>query len=268
MRLNLYFKQRGLNLIELMIAIVIGLFISLMVVQYLSTSTKLFKQQGTDTTLEANATFATSYLSQFIRQAGSHNPIGTVVPFFFGDCGGTDPNDTDNPCTYNGDAPGDSDQIAIQMVPWNLQDCAGQDVEEDEQIANVFSVVDSELLCRGYSVTNQDWLSTDPAESLIDGIEQLQILYGVSNTDGIIDQFVDASQVASAGLSEEQEKLAWDRVRSVKLALLVSDGVDDSGSEREEARTYQLFDSPEIVFTDRVSRKVYTTTITINNKLP
>lgn len=266
MRPKLYSKQRGLNLIELMIAIVIGLFISLMVVQYLSSSTKLFKQQGTDTTLEANATFATSYLSQFIRQAGSHNPIGTVVPFFFGDCGGTDPNDSDNPCTYNG-APGKSDQIAIQMVPWNLQDCAGQDVDEDEQIANVFSVVDSELLCRGYSVTDQEWLSNDPAESLIDGIEQLQILYGVSNDAGIIDRFVDASQVAAAGLSEDDEELAWDRVRSVKLALLVSDGVDDSGSEKEEARTYQLLDSPEIEFTDRVSRKVYSTTITINNKL-
>ena len=85
MKHNNLSKQTGLNLIELMIAIVIGLFISLMVVQYLSTSTRLFKQQGADTNLEANGTFAISYMTQFIRQAGSNNPLGTDVPFYTGE---------------------------------------------------------------------------------------------------------------------------------------------------------------------------------------
>jgi len=101
MRQSLFSGQRGLNLIELMISIVIGLFISLMVVQYLSTSSKLFKRQGVDVNLESNATFAISYLSQFIRQAGSNSPVGTDVPFHIGSCDGEDPNDPDNPCTYN-----------------------------------------------------------------------------------------------------------------------------------------------------------------------
>lgn len=257
MRVNLNSKQRGLNLTELMIAIVIGLFISLMVVQYLSTSTKLFKQQGTDTTLEANATFAVSYLSQFIRQAGSNSPTGTITPFFAGDCNGNDPADVEEPCTYNSDIVGKSDQIAIQMVSWNSKDCANQDTDPDERIANVFSVVDSQLLCRGYSVDNDDWLTTEEPISLIDGIEQMQVLYGVSNDVGVIVRYVDASRVAGA----------WDQVRSVKLALLVSEGADDSGSEKQQARSYQLLDSPKVEYADRVSRKVYTTTITINNML-
>ncbi len=262
-------NQRGLNLIELMIAVVIGLFISLMVVQYLSTSSKLFKQQGVDSNLESNATFAISYLSQFIRQAGSNSPIGSDVPFFTGSCRGSDPGDPLNPCTYNSDVIGESDQIAVQMVPssrvpGDQRDCVGNEVDEGERIANVFSVVDSELFCRGYSVTDSAWLGD--GESLISGVDQLQVLYGISNAEGVVDQYVDASRVAGDGLSDLEEQLAWDRVRSVKLAVLVSDGTN-SGTEKPEARQYQLLDSPEIEYTDRVSRKVFTTTITINNKL-
>lgn len=263
MRQNLISAQRGLNLIELMIAIVIGLFISLMVVQYLSSSSKLFKQQGVDTTLEANGTFAISYLSRFIRQAGGSDPQGTDIPFLPGDCGGTDPNNSENPCTYNSDALEESDQMAVITVPRNLKDCVGNDVDdEDDRIANVFRVEDSQLFCRGYDIDAGAWLG--PEESLIDGIEQMQVLYGVSNDADVIYSYVDASRVAAPGEDEEE---AWDRVRSVKIALLVSDGTA-AGTETTEARTYQLLDSPQVEFTDRVLRKVYTTTIQINNKLP
>ena len=62
-----YRSQSGFNLIELMIAIVIGLFISLMVVQYLTTSSKIFKQQSADSNLEANGTFALSYMLSLIH---------------------------------------------------------------------------------------------------------------------------------------------------------------------------------------------------------
>ena len=63
---NTYKSQRGFNLIELLIAIVIGIFISLMIVQYMATSSRVFKRQGADSNLEQNASFAISYLSQFI----------------------------------------------------------------------------------------------------------------------------------------------------------------------------------------------------------
>jgi len=251
-------KQQGLNLIELMIAIVIGLFISLMVVQYLSTSSRLFKQQGADSNLEANGAFAISYMSQFVRQAGSHNPMGSDVPFYIGDCGGV------APCTFNEDTADASDQVAIQMVPQNLKDCVNNDVTEGDRIANVFSVSDDQLFCRGYNVTEQEWLG--PEESLIDGVEQLQVLYGVSNADGVVDRYVDASRVAG-GATGLEEQIAWDAVRSVKIAVLVADRTT-TGTEKLEALNYQLLDSPQVTRNDRVSRKVYSTTVTINNKLP
>ena len=261
-----YKSQSGFNLIELMIAIVIGLFISLMVVQYLATSSKIFKQQSADSNLEANGTFALSYMSQYVRQAGTHDPTGTDVPFYIGDCDGKDPEFADDPCTYNTDQPGNSDQMSVQMFPFNLLDCTGQAVEEEHRIANVFYVQDNSLHCRGYDVTDRSWLSD--GESLIDGVEQLQVLYGVSNDDGQVDRYVNASSVADESGSDSEKLQAWDRVRSVKLAVLVSDGADSNTEFNDEERLFQLLDSPEVAFNDRVPRKVYSTTITINNKLP
>ena len=266
MRQRAYTSQSGFNLIELMIAIVIGLFISLMVVQYLTTSSKLFKQQGADSNLEANGTFAISYMSQYVRQAGTHDPLGTDVPFFIGDCDGDDPGIGDDPCTYNTDVLGQSDQMSVQMFPYNLLDCTGQDVDADHRVANVFYVEDNSLHCRGYDVTDRSWLSD--GESLIDGIEQLQVLYGVSNDEGVVDRYVDASRVADNAASDTEKLQDWNRVRSVKLAVLVSDGANSGTETGNEERLYQLLDAPEMTFNDRVSRKVYSTTVTINNKLP
>lgn len=262
MRQNLLSRQSGLSLIELMIAVVIGIFISLMVVTYLSTSSRLFKQQGADTNLEANGTFAISYMTQFIRQAGSNDPMGTDVPFYTGDCISA------NPCTFNEDDQGKSDQIAIQMVPQNDKDCVGNDVTPGDRIANVFSVRNSSLVCQGFNIDTQSWLggAEDP-ESLIDGVEQLQVLYGVSNADGVVERYVDASRVATGALNDFERNAAWDSIRSTKIAVLVSDVTTD-GTELKEARDYQLLDSPKITRDDRISRKVYSTTVNINNKIP
>ena len=176
---------------------------------------------------------------------------------------------------------GESDQVAVQMTPTNNQDCVGNPVPEGDRIANVFFVADTDtgvvtdrcgigdqvcaLFCRGYNETNQNWLGD--AVALIDGVDQLQILYGVSNDSGQVNRYVDASRVADPSTSENQQLIAWDKVRSTKLAVLVSDGVN-AGTERQESRPFQLLDASTITFDDRVSRKIYSTTVTINNKLP
>lgn len=260
MKLSSFSRQRGLNLIELMIAVVIGLFISLMAVQYLSTSSRLFKQQGADSNLEANGTFAISYLSQFIRQAGTNNPTGTDVPFYIGTCGDA------NPCTFDRNAVGESDRIAVQMVPTNNQDCVGNTVPVGSRIANVFFIQNSSLVCQGYDVTNDDWLAGGLVE-LIDGVEQLQVLYGVSNSQGLVDRYVNASNVPASGATAIEVQEAWDRVRSTKVALLVSDDAN-TGTLPKVERLFGLLDAPVVTYDDRVSRKVFSTTIHINNKLP
>lgn len=261
-------KQQGFNLIELLIAIAIGVFISLMVVQYMATSSKVFKRQGADTNLEQNASFAISYLSQFVRQAGTRADFGSVVPFLIDDC------DTRSPCTADGSgaasalSPDTSDSIAIQMHPADDLDCTGQPMPADDQLANVFYIAASttdaginSLYCQGFNVTTGSWLS-DGVE-LIDGIDQMQILYGVADSNERIYSYFDASRIPAI---DGNQIAGWDRIRAVKIALLVSDGFD-SPTEDLNTRSYQLLDGPTLSVTDRINRRVFSTTIAMNSKL-
>ena len=259
-------RQRGLTLIELMIAMMLGIFISLLVVQYLATSSRMFKRQGVDSNIEQNASFAISYLSKHIRQAGSRDGHGTEVPFFFGDC------DVFSPCTS--DADGDngteinSDRIAVQMfVGAGSSDCAGNPASG--QIANVFYIDEdtagssmNSLFCRGYDVATETWLGNGIA--LINGVEQMQVVYGVADASEQIYSYLAANRVPPVTGSLT---LGWDRVRAVKVALLVSDGYS-TGTEDVENRNYRLFDGPATNFNDRIHRRVFSTAITINSKVP
>lgn len=257
--------QSGLSLIELMIAIVIGIFISLMVVQYMITSSRVFKRQGADANLEQNASFALSYLSQYIRQAGSRDAHGTDVPFFIDACGGFMPctNDADGALATNND----SDRVAVQMFPSSRMDCTG--LPAAGQIANVF-YIDQEpnsqtnsLFCRGFDVAANAWLGNGVA--LIDGIDQMQVIYGVADDSEQIYSYVSASNIPPVG---GNLLAGWDQIRAVKIALLVSDGFD-SITEDSSNTNFQLFNANAKPFVnDSVSRKVFSTTITINSKIP
>jgi len=273
-----------LTLIELMISIVIGLMISLMVVQYLTTSVRLFRQVGADNNLEANGSFAISYISQYIRQGGSTQFNGTTAPFFLEPCGGWDP------CTFNSDAAGVSDRVAVHMFPRPLNgnpatDCVGNPVigVGDDPIANVFYVANAvtgnpsntcgtnnevcSLYCRGFDYVNNAWLGN--GEALIDGIDQLQVLYGIGDgqiSGQQVNRYIDSTRVTNGAVGTRQVEMAWDDVRSVKLAVLVSDGAN-AGTKPAGNMQYQLLDSAAVNFNDRITRKVFSSTVTINNML-
>ncbi len=262
-------RQRGFNLIELMIAILIGIFVSLMVVQYLVTSSRVFQRQGADSNLEQNASFAISYLSQFVRQAGTRDNFGTVVPFFLDDC-----DDGLNPCTSDGTGtasatdPATSDTIAVQMHPANGLDCTGQAFPAGDQLVNVFYIAAStedpninSLYCRGFNASSGARISDGVA--LIDGIDQMQILYGVADANERIYSYFDAARIPPVNGSAAQ---GWDRVRAVKIAILVSDGFDTQ-TENLDTRSYQLLDGPALGITDRTNRRVFSTSIAMNSKL-
>lgn len=262
--INLRRKQNGLTLIELMIAIVIGIFISLMAVQYLVTSSRLFQRQGVESNIEQNASFAISYLSKYLRQAGSRDGFGTEVPFYIDAC------DNFVPCTSDADGTAgtqaNSDRIAVQMfVAAGGRDCAGN--AANGQIANVFYIAQEQpsvnsLFCRGYDVAAGDWLGDGMA--LIDGIEQMQVTYGVADDNERVDTYLSAANVPAV---DGDAAVGWDRIRTVKVALLVSDGYQTS-SEDVQSRTYQLFNGPSVALDDGVARRVFSTAVTINSKIP
>ena len=95
----------------------------------------------------------------------------------------------------------------------------------------------------------------DTGVRLIDGVENMQILYGEDTTsDSIADEFRTAEDVVN-----------WPNVTSIKLAVLMRT-VDEDFSIDPNVATYYLFDQPVTAPGDKRRRRVATTTVLIRNR--
>jgi type IV pilus assembly protein PilW len=94
------------------------------------------------------------------------------------------------------------------------------------------------------------------AEELVQGVEQMQVEYGIDTTmDRIVDNYVDASAVTN-----------WDQVVALRIALLIR-SVQEYGTDRD-TRSYTLFDNdPVPAANDRRQREIFTTTVSIRNRV-
>lgn len=95
-----------------------------------------------------------------------------------------------------------------------------------------------------------------PGEELVEGIENLQLLYG-EDSDG--DWAPDAYRKAN-------EVTDWSRVVAVRVALLAV-GVGETLAE-SDPRTFRLLDTVVGPFNDRRLRRVITFTVTLRSRLP
>lgn len=92
------------------------------------------------------------------------------------------------------------------------------------------------------------------AEELVEGVENMQILYGVdTDSDGAANQFIRANSVSD-----------WLRVVSIRISLLLQ-SIEDNITATPQ--TY-LFNGATVTPDDRRLRRVYTTTIALRNMLP
>lgn len=99
---------------------------------------------------------------------------------------------------------------------------------------------------------------TEQAQELIDGVEQMQLLYGVdTNADGAPDSYVRAG---SGALNDAAE---WRTVVAVRISLLLRT-VEEYGNVADE-RSYQLDDETAIAPGDNRQRRLFTVTAVVRN---
>ena len=176
--------QTGLSLIEIMIALLIGAFLIGGVLQIFIGSKQTYRMQEALSRLQENGRFAMDFLAKDIRMAGYRECLTYIVP---------------TPITGTNDTGlNTSDTVIIQM---STGACG----------ANVLSTIT-------YSV--QTGASGQPAlfkndgattRELVEGIENMQILYGADNIDSTPNYYVPAGTV---GLSMAQ-------VVSIRITLTV-----------------------------------------------
>lgn len=254
---SLMSHQKGLSLVELLIAMALGLLLTVGALQMMLSSQNIYRTTDTLSRIQENGRFSLNFLAKGVRMAG-HNSAddedaeGKV--FWDGACGASDP------CTVNG-AGTDSDQIGVLMDPSDDNDCQGNNVGENKVIVNVYSVADldndqiNSLYCQGYNLSTGTWYGASGPQPLVDGIESMQILYGVSDPDAknSITSYISSDDVGD-----------WGSIGAVRIGLLVNNG-QVTGNGEPETRTFNLLDAPPITTTDRHSRQAFATTVTINN---
>ena len=234
-------NQQGLSLVELLIAMALGLMLTVGALQMMLSSQTMFSTTDSLSRIQENGRFALEFISKSVRMAGyDSDEEGNLF---------LDAN------TLNG-AGTNSDQFAVLLNPNDDEDCLGNAVGANDIIANVYFInvqnQISSLYCRSLNSVTNNWYSA--AQPLVDGVENMQVLYGLAdeNENYRVTKYVP-----------EDDVINWARIGTLKISLLINNG-QVNGNSDNLTRQFVLLDEA-LTFTDRHSRQVFSTTITLNS---
>ena len=257
------FKQKGLSLIELMIAMALGLILIFGVMQIFLSSKQTYSVVVSQSQTQENARVVKHFLGRGLRHAGYWDD--SLVPFNLPSAGDFVNNQivfaTDNDTSDAGVVDGtDTSMVRFNgAADGQLKGCTGMTPNENQMIVDRYYVApaganeqvsglrcDSELQdMTGTSV------STD-SQPLIIGVENLQIEFGIGTADRIT-QYVGADEVIN-----------WVAVRSVRYALLATSNQNSAG--QEDTNTYKLIDGESATASgDKRLRQVQRETVFLRN---
>jgi len=218
-------RESGISLIELMIALVLGLIVVSAVFNVFIGSSRSSTFSDGLRSLQENGRHGISVLQRGFRKAGYH-PNGPIEAFLVGQ----------------------SSDSAIAVQSFAATDCNGESTAANDGIAvntYTFDGANNQITCTGSS-------ASPTAMPLVDAVDGFQILYGVdSNMDGSVDSY----NTYDASVS------SFD-VKSLRMAILVN-SVEPIRT-RAISETHALL-TQEIATNDRIARNVFTTTVLLRN---
>lgn len=246
-------RQRGLTMVELMVAVTVGLLVLLFAGVLLISANRGHAAQEESARLDDSGRFALETIARAVRQTA-------YVNWDRADAGIAD--DATAPARIAGmdnrslvktadfisdprpDVANGSDVLALRFAgagagpdgDGSMTSCAGFGVNEKEEGWSIFYVGrsaagDAELRCKYRGGTS--W----GADAIVGGVDSFQVLYGLDTDvpeDGIANLFVSASIVAALddgldlqGADEAERELDlrrkthWKRVASIKVGLIL-----------------------------------------------
>ncbi|SNS26974.1 PilW family protein [Pseudomonas segetis] len=254
-------RQSGLSLVELMIGMALGLILLLGVIQVFLSSRQTLAVNDAMSKLQENGRFGLEFISQSARIAGYTSPgtpLSKPFPIEPRNCA----LNSGAACSANGGG-NVSDTVSFTFEPPSIdgakRDCAGVVIPDNQIIINTYFIAAPDannpspaLACRSFNRTTNQPVS--PTSRLIDGVENMQVLYGIDagGDSTSVNQFVSADRVTN-----------WGKVLSVRIALLATS--IDTISPRPPVRNFYLLDAPPIAPDDGLARQIFTTTIQLKN---
>jgi type IV pilus assembly protein PilW len=213
-------SDRGFTLVELMIAILIGVFLAGGLVTLVQAMKRAFLAQSGLSQLQDNERMAMTLISDVIKSTGYYpNPIlNTAASSFPAVNYGANANFTFagqalvGIGAYGAAAPGDAITSRYQTTGNdNIINCTGNISGVPATFVNTFSIdvngnLDCTLIVNGVA---------QPPVPLLGGLSNLQIYYGVQTNAGAgtnsVDTYLDAPTVTAGGY--------WSNVKSVMVTL-------------------------------------------------
>jgi len=267
-------KQSGLSLIELLVVMIIGLFITVGI-----SSVYVGNKRSSMTTdelslLQANGRAVLEQLTQVIQHTGYKSITRSLGEDMFirgavstSKCsGGSDSvvNTGLFQAIQNDTAYGDTIGVVYLGDDLLTTDCTGTVIPADCRLsdadtappinaAKIYNYFKADVSAAGVPILTCSGSLSATTEEIAEGVENLQISYGEdADSDGVADRFVNSDEVSN-----------WGNIVSVNVAVLVRSlrpvGVSAA------LRTYQLLDDVAITTNDKYLRAVFTTTIRLRN---
>lgn len=273
---NTLHHQRGLTLIELLLAMALGLIVTLAAISLLISSKAGYQSVDEMSRIEESGRFALDTIARAVRQTGFVNWSAEDAPFIVESKMSANIVGYDNsrlqqtsPGVTSPLTPGvnGSDVLGLRFfgsgtankADGSILDCAGYAIAHPPSHEAAERDINGQG--RGWSIFYVD-LSEDGEPELrckfqyqntwssipvIRGVESFQVLYGIDkNNNGFPNSFLTATQI---NLMDDQTKRSsrdknahtwWKNIVSVKIALLVR-GTQNSQSLPHVNHTYHLF---------------------------
>ncbi|MBL4607275.1 MAG: PilW family protein [Pseudomonadales bacterium] len=229
-------KPQGFSLVELMISLSLGLFISLAVIQIYLATLKSDKVIMGNTEIQENARFALQVLEKTLQQAGYFSNLKESRQEFFRNQANQWANTvftssnaiqgfdaTETPVANQPASASGTDQVFIRFVSdaavlgigaqW--YDCNGAVIPANTAIQMGFYIHASSgsLNC----VSEIPGVKVDP-QPLISNVSDFQLLYGIDSTnDGAVNRYINAPDVGTGN--------HWDHVRAIKVSLTLASSI-------------------------------------------
>jgi type IV pilus assembly protein PilW len=255
MRKSMSWKDRGFTLIELMVAVTIGLMLTLVVANLFLGSRATFQTTDETSRMQENIRYAYQLLTRSIHHAGYRSSPNTVAIQIFnaanqavmGTEGGGTASDSFT-IRYQGSGTGTG------TADGSIVNCAGTEVDAAAMTYSTFTIA---VGTNGGNALMCDNGAPGGAVEVVPDVENMQVLFGEdTNADMVADRYVSASNVTN-----------FDNVISLRVSLLFRTA-NISASVLKDTGTYDLSGTVVGPFNDTRIRRVVTLNMNLRNRTP